>query len=88
MLWNVVEGPANSFINLFAAGMLILLWTEAHNTLEYLEGPANFFSNLFAAGMLILLWTETYNSWKGLQCFGMQWKGQPILSLIYLQLEC
>jgi hypothetical protein len=25
MLWNAVEGPANSFINLFAPGMLMLL---------------------------------------------------------------
>ena len=39
ILWNVVEGPANSFINLFAVGMLILLWTEAHNALECMEGP-------------------------------------------------
>ena len=35
MLWNVVEGPANSFINLFAVGMLTLLWTEAYNAWDY-----------------------------------------------------
>jgi len=58
------------------------------NALECVAGPANSFSNLFAAGMLILLWTEAYNSWKGLWCFGMQWEGQPILSLTYLQLKC
>ena len=32
--WNVVQGPANSFINLFAAGMLILFWTADRHIIQ------------------------------------------------------
>ena len=54
MVW---QGPANSFINLFAAGMLIfpgLRLTMLGKTFNVVEGPANSYINLSAAGMLVL----------------------------------
>jgi hypothetical protein len=64
MLWNVVQGPANSFINYlwlecwYYSELRLTMLGKSCNTLECGGWASQFFINLFAPGMLILLWHE------------------------------